>query len=242
MTTIVSTFYSNVNKRKDRNFNNYVNYGIYLLKANIPKIVFTDEHMYEEIKDYENENTKIILSKKEDIYLYKYIDRLDNFNLTTTNNLKDTIEYMFIMCNKTEAIRHAIEMNYFNTDNFIWVDFGIKHIFTCPDIDFIKKIENLRDKTYDKVRIGNIWNPEYLYNFGNIYKNIAWYFAGGVVGGNKNYLLEFANKTKEKCLQIIEEKKTIMWEVNVWYLVYLENKQLFDLYISSHDSSLIDNY
>ena len=69
MVTIVSAFYNNVNKRTDRNFNNYVNYGNVLLKAKINKIIFTDEEMYKKINQYENENTKIILTNKEDISL-----------------------------------------------------------------------------------------------------------------------------------------------------------------------------
>jgi len=241
MTTIVSSFYSNVNKRDDRSFENYLNYGTLLLQANIPKIIFTDEEMYEKIKKYENENTKILLSKKEDIYLYNYTDMLTNFDINSTNPLKDTIDYMFVMCNKTEVIRKSIELNYFNTDNFIWLDFGINHMFHCTKDEFIQKIENLKNKKYDKVRIASIWNPNIIYNV-DIYKNIAWYFAGGVFGGNKDFLLEFANKTKEMCINIIEQKNTIMWEVNIWYLVYLKNCELFDYYTCDHNSSIIDNY
>ena len=75
-----------------------------------------------------------------------------------------------------------------------------------------------------------------------MYKNIIWYFAGGVFGGNKENLIKFANKTKEMCIKIIEEKHLIMWEVNIWYLIYKENTDLFDCYTCDHNSSLIDNY
>lgn len=146
MVTIVSEFYNNVNKRTDRNFNNYVNYGNVLLKAKINKIIFTDEEMYKKINQYENENTKIILTNKEDdIYLYKYLNILDNFKVNTTSTLKDTLEYMFINCNKTEVIRKAIELNYFNTEDFIWLDFGIRHVFkNNSDEEFIKKNRKLK--------------------------------------------------------------------------------------------------
>jgi hypothetical protein len=241
MTTIVSSFYSSVNKRQDRKFDDYLNYGIFLLKANIPKIIFTDEEMYEKIHQYENENTKIILSKKEDIYLYQYIDSLENFDVHSTSPLKDTLEYIFIMCSKTEIVSKAIELNYFNTDNFVWVDFGIKHIFRCSDEEFMHNIELLNSKIYDKVRIASIWNPNLNYLI-NIYKNVAWYFAGGVFGGNKDYLIDFANKTKETCLDVIEKQKTIMWEVNIWYLVYSKYSYIFDLYSCDHNDSIIVNY
>jgi hypothetical protein len=242
MTTLVSSFYSNINKRNDRNFENYLNYGITLLKANINKVIFTDQEMYDKIREYENDNTKIILTKKEDIYLYNYINNVENFQLNTTCPSKDTIDYMFIMCNKTEAIKNAIEINYFNTTDFIWVDFGIKHVFkNNTNEEFIKIVEKLNDKNYDKIRIASIWNPNLLYNV-DIYKDINWYFAGGVFGGNKDSLMEFANKTKEKCIQIIKEKNTLMWETNVWYLVYLDNKSLFDFYTCGHNNTIIEHY
>jgi uncharacterized membrane protein (GlpM family) len=242
MTTLVSSFYSEVNKRVDRNFENYVTYGTLLLKASIPKIIFTDEHMYKQIKQYENNNTKIVLTKKEDIYFYNFTNKLTNFQINTTTPSKDTIDYIFIMCNKTELIKKAIELNVFNTENFTWVDFGIRHIFkNNTDDEFITKIENLTNKVYDKVRIACIWDLNNLYNY-DVYKEVLWYFAGGVFGGDKQMLTEFAIKTKRKCIQIIHEKNTIMWEVNVWYLIYLENKYLFDYYNCDHNNSIIDNY
>ena len=241
MTTIVSAFISNVNSRKDRTIEKYIEYGKVLLQTKIQKIIFIDELLFDEIKNYSNELTYLIPIKKESIYLYKYKDLLTNFNLNSTSPEKDSLEYMFTMCSKTEWIKKAIELNYFNTQNFIWLDFGIKHIFNCDDNEFITKIENINNKIYKKIRIGSIWNPDIQY-YGDIYKDIRWYFAGGVFGGDINSLLLFSEKTKEMCIKIIQEKKTIMWEVNIWYLIYKEMPELFDCYNCDHNSSLIDNY
>jgi hypothetical protein len=76
----------------------------------------------------------------------------------------------------------------------------------------------------------------------NIYKDIKWYFAGGVFGGNKEKLLIFADLMKQKCLQIISQEKTIMWEVNIWYLIYLENNELFYPYHCDHNDTILKNY
>ena len=69
-----------------------------------------------------------------------------------------------------------------------------------------------------------------------------WCFAGSVFGGDIKSLLIFSEKTKEMCIKIIQKKNTIMWEVNIWYLVYKELPDLFDYYSCDHNSSLIDNY
>jgi len=241
MTTIVSAFISNVNSREDRTIEKYIEYGKVLLQTKIQKIIFIDEIIFNELKNYSNELTYLILIKKGYIYLYKYKELITNFNLNSTSPEKDSLEYMLTMCSKTEWITKAIELNYFNSTNFIWIDFGIKHIFNCDDNEFIKKIENINNKIYNKVRIGSIWNPNIQY-YGDIYKDIIWYFAGGVFGGDIKSLLLFSEKTKEMCIKIIQEKNTIMWEVNIWYLIYKEIPELFDCYSSSHNSLLVDNY
>ena len=240
--TLVSAFISNVNNRDDRLLDKYYELGKVLLKTTINKIIFLDEIMYELINNnYNKDNTLLIKINKKDIYFYKYIDYLIDFNLHTQTIKKDTMEYVFTICNKTEWIKEAILLNYFNTDNFIWVDFGIRHVFTLSDEEFINKINNLQYKIYDNVRIANIWNLDILY-FINIYKDIAWYFAGGVFGGNKNKLIKFADLMKNKCIEIITKNNTIMWEVNIWYLIYTENKDLFDSYVCDHNNTIIDNY
>ena len=243
MNTIVSAFVSNINNRDDITLKRYYELGKLLLKSTVPKIIFVDEIMFNLINllDYDISNTNIVKIKKINIYLYKYINSLSQFNLNTDNPNKDTIEYIITQCNKTEWVKSAIELNTFNTNNFIWVDFGIRYIFNCSDKEFIEKIDELKYKVYKNVRIGNIWNLQNNYNI-NIYKDIAWYFAGGIFGGNKESLLHFSNKIKEKCIDIILTKNTLMWEVNIWYLIYNENKEIFDNYSCNHNNSIIDNY
>ena len=244
MNTIVSAFVSNVNNRYDNSLFRYYNYGKLLLQSLVPKVIFVDELMFNLIgNEYDKTNTLIIKINKKDTYLYKHAGKLSNFQLNSTDYTKDTPEFMFTMCNKTEWIKKAIGLNYFKTDNFIWVDFGIKHIFSngCSNEAFIEKINNLKYKAYKNVRIGGIWDFNYNYNI-DIYKDIAWYFAGGVFGGNKQSLIKFADLMKEKCIDIMNSKNTIMWEVNIWYLIYMKHKELFDIYKCDHNESLITNY
>jgi len=241
--TIVSGFLTNINQRASHDINKYIELGMLFLRAKIQKIIFVDKEMYEKIIEYENEYTKIVLIDRHQYDLYKYMNNmvLTNFSLNTDNSSKDTMEYMFTMCNKTEWIRQAIELNYFNTEQFIWVDFGIRYVFKRGDDEFVDIVESLHDKTYENIRMGNIWDLNCLYKF-DILRDITWYFAGGVFGGNKDKLIHFANLMKDKCLQIMDQEKTIMWEVNIWYLIYLENKELFDTFHCGHDDTIITNY
>jgi hypothetical protein len=246
MSTIVSAFVNNMNTRNDRKIENYLSLGQLLLKARTPKIIFIDNETYSLIKHYENDNTKIIPFEKREIYLYNYLKDIHSFSIDTDFPEKDSLEFMFTMCNKTEWVRKAIEYNFFNTENFIWLDFGIRHVFQCNDEDFIEKIEKVGSKEFDSIRFGTIWdlNADYYLNGIDIYRRITWYFAGGVFGGNKKILLDFSNKTKDKCLQIIRERGSLMWEVNIWYLVFKEtfNELNYSFYNCNHNDSIIDNY
>ena len=239
MTTLVTSFLQNINNRQGID---YLEHGKFIIDLDIPKIIFINEEYIPQSYSY---NTHFIPVKKEDIYLYEYINN-NNISLPSISNPdKDTIDYIFLMCNKTEFIRRAIELDYFNMGDegqFIWVDFGINYILKLEMAEFEQKIKtSFTGKNYNKVRIGSIWDLNYAYNI-DIYNTIAWYFAGGVFGGNKESLLIFAEKTKQKCIQIIKEKNHIMWEVNIWYLIYKENINLFYPYLCDHNESLITNY
>ena len=246
MNTLVSAFVSSVNSRYENSINHYYELGKLLLLSSIPKIIFVDEPMFNLIdNNYDKNVTYIIKINKTDSYLYDYINMLTKFNINSTNYSKDTLDFMFTMCNKTEWIKKAIEINPFNTQHFIWVDFGIKHILkNYSNEEFVKKIDNLKYKLYDNLRIGGIWNINYTYNI-DIFKDIAWYFAGGVFGGHSNSLLNFADQMKHYCIFLITTKNTIMWEVNIWYLIYISNinnTYLFNIYNCDHNHLLIDNY
>ena len=239
MTTLVSAFLSNVNSR--RPVEEYIEFGKHFLLADVNKVIFIDETIYDSVSIYENEKTRFIKINKETIYLYAYIDKIINYSLYGADESKDTLDYIIIMCNKTEWIKEAIELDLYKTDQFVWVDFGIRHVFNFSDDEYRSKIESFNYKLYDNVRIASIWDLN-THSSQDYYTTIMWYFAGGVFGGSKDKLLLFAEIMRNRCLDIIENKGTLMWEVNVWYLIYKENIGLFDTYYCDHNNSIIDNY
>ena len=241
-TTIVSAFISNINKSPDRSIDKYIENGNLILQAKIPKVIFVDEDLYDEFKERENEYTKIVKTSKDEIYLYEHIDLLTNFELFTKNPIKDTVDFMFLMSHKTEYVKKAIEMNLFDTDDYMWIDFGVKHMFRdITNQEFVGIVEDLGNRSYDKVRIASVWDINTYYSM-EIYQRIVWYFAGSVFGGNKEKLCEFADRNKDLCLKIMTEENTIMWEVNIWYLLYKEHTELFDVYKCDHNNSILELY
>jgi hypothetical protein len=156
---------------------------------------------------------------------------------------------MLTICGKTEWVRKATALNAFRTEHFVWVDFGLRHVFRCTDEGYVRHLDALQHRpppAENNVRIAGIWDPEAAYA-ADPYKDVLWYFAGGVFGGRKDALLHFADATKAKCIEIMEEKNTLMWEVNVWYLLLKENKEnketfAFDIYRCDHNDSMLERY
>tara|TARA_B100001093_G_scaffold478009_1_gene505813 strand:- start:837 stop:1532 length:696 start_codon:yes stop_codon:yes gene_type:complete len=231
MTILVSAFIylSGANKSIEE----YINYGIKLINLDINKIIFIDDTLYNHFKYIHSSKTRLIRIKLENLYLYKYKNQI-KLDINTTNPNKDSFEYFCIQCNKTEWLKEAIELKLFKEDNYIWIDFGIYHVISKVNLEII-------NKEYNKVRIANIWNLNIQYS-SNIYKDICWYFAGGVFGGDIDSLIKFAKLMREKCVEIIENKNILIWEVNIWYLIWQNNKDLFLPYNCNHNQSIIDNY
>jgi hypothetical protein len=254
-TTIVSAFIQNINSREDRNKNEYIAYGAKLMNSNVPKILFLDKEIIASHNDIfqSNENTCIVPMDKSDVYMYQYIDKITNFQLRQHNPTKDTIEYILLQCNKTEFIREAIERNPFQTEQFIWVDFGIYHMFEGNDETYYFCLESCCSKIYENVRMPSLWNvyDTVFYNYNDvkidIYMDVAWYFSGSVFGGKKDKLLRFSDLAKEKYVKIIEERGHIMWEINVWHLIWQDLKEkgeesLLDLYYGDHNYGILYYY
>jgi hypothetical protein len=242
--TIVSGFLSNINNTEQKTVEKYIEHGKKLIEIRLPKVIFIDKQIYKQyFSNLSDELTKFIEIEKKDLYFYEHIDKITNFKLNSTNPNKDTMEYMFVQNHKTEWVKQAIQLDYFKTSQYVWIDFGIYHVFKDNHILFKKCVYNLRYKRYNNIRFPGCWHPRNLRNI-NILHDISWYFAGGVFGGHKDKLLEFANLTKEKCLYLINNKKHIMWEVNIWHLVYIDtiDKDLIDWTPSDHTFRILLEY
>lgn len=239
MTIIVSAIISNINN--NRGSEKYYEYGKQLLSVDAYKIFFLDEIMIRLIKpeDYDPKNTLIVPFNKKEIYLYEYEKHLTRQDELHRNKDKDTNEFLFVQCHKTEWIRKAIEISPFPNpeNNFTWIDFGIFHVMSLLSSDEFKDTCS-KLKNYDNIRIGHI------FNYGNVYfeNDPYWFFAGGVFGGHADKLIIFADKMKQICIKYITSKNKLVWEVNLWYFIYKNDPSIFSLYQCDHNDTIISNY
>jgi len=245
MTTIVSA-YVDIKKPKGQwTREKYLERGKLLLEMDVPKVVFLEETV---IKQFGAAylaalpKTAIVPYKKEQLLLNELVAEGASVELPKPppRETEPSLDYLSIQINKTEWVRQAVAINPHDTAQFMWIDFGIYHIFKDPAI-FKECVLNCQNKAYDNVRIAGIWGLNRVMSEYQIRNTPLWFFAGGVFGGDKDKLLVFADKLKEKTREVIK-KGYVMWEVNLWYLVCLENRELFDSYSSDHNLSILSNY
>lgn len=241
-TTIVTAIVSDANSH--RGIETYVVLGTKLLLQPIPTVCFIEkdvyfEHFHHKAKHFPQ--TIFRLFEKTDNYIYVRKEELSSFNPITDNPGKDTREYMCIQCHKTEWVKMAIEMNPFHTEQFIWVDFGIFHMISSED-KFALHLQTMANKRYQGVRMASCWDLSNESKECTLMQKVHWYFAGSIFGGDKGNLLSFAALMKTAVNQMITEKKSLTWEINVWYMLYKNHKTLFLPYFSRHDCTILDNY
>lgn len=240
----MTAFMTNINVNKSRSYEKYMVYGKKLLAQPIPTVCFLEKQIYD---DYFADSTDLFpytqfhMFERHDNYLMQYENQMmDSFEIYSDNPDKDTPAYMFTQCHKTEWVKMAIEMNSFQTTNFVWIDFGIFHMIQ-DDLEFALYLEQLVRKKYDAVRIASCMDLKSECKT-DIYRHISWYFAGSIFGGSGVRLMEFADTMKSYCLDIIETQNHLMWEINIWYLIYKQDPTFFSAYHSNHDVSILKNY
>jgi hypothetical protein len=203
----------------------------------------------------ESRRLRFVFFEKTDLFLWNYKSMMHKFAPNTGNPAKDTLAYMIVQCQKSEWVSIAASMEpladlSIAAKEYVWVDFGVSHMFKGQtDIMQIElyKMRNrvnrrlLQSGESDKVLFARCWDPNHPYS-GDIYKDINWSFAGSVFGGSERTINEFAKKMREKCFQILRERNTIMWEINVWLLIYFDVPELFALYPSDHSDIIFKNY
>ena len=246
MTTLVSGFidlrkYDIVNRNQNslafKTLDFFLEKAKYVLKLPYPKVIFLEKENIDILKEYENENTVFVPFEKEDLFLWSHREEILKTKLPENRQFeKDTHDYMMVQLQKTDWVRRAIELDHFKTEQFVWIDLGIYWIVKNQDI-FDNGCAHLVNCSYDKVRIPGCW----ILGSGYSFDQILWYFCGGLFGGNKDNLLLFHDLVHKKCLEILSYGRW-MWENNIWYLVYLDNNELFDWYYGDHNITMIQNY
>lgn len=153
------------------------------------------------------------------------------------NSLKDTKEFLLIMNMKIELVKKAMNANIFNSNYFMWFDFGIAYIFkdTSNTLEYIKSIEQM-NFVNKFIHIPGCWNEKQMISFGlcdaNNFNNymkdrIMWRFCGGIILGDMQTLNDFYDISVGSYLEFFNVYNTLVWETNYW--AWIEKYKNFNI-------------
>lgn len=234
---VLVTAFLDLNSR-NRSINDYVNYGRELLEAPVPKIVFVEQHIIDKyLSDKQFPNTTLVRFERTDNYLFN-LD-IPNFNVLTDAPDKDTADYMRVQCHKTEWLKRATEIC--DSPQYTWIDFGISRLFKGQTSAFHTALSHMNTRQYTKIRYPGCW-PVSIPFQRDVTKQIAWYFCGGIIGGPRECIIEFASYVRNMCEMFISMHGILFWETNIWYIIAINRPELFDMYIADHNTTMVELY
>lgn len=220
----VVTGFIRVNNASKKHKYDYVECAKKTLSLPNPMVIYISEDLYEDVKKFRSElglidKTKLIILTVENLYMYNDKNLLDQCcakNISPYNNSL----YIMSVNSRYSYLEKAIANNYFKTDYYAWVDFGINHIVS---MDIIRPI------TYNnpfKVRIAWIARKNLQYNHKCL--------GGGIFVAHKDTMkilcklhdIEFRyNLSLGHC---INDDKTL-------FFIFLNYPELFDIYFSGYN-------
>ena len=123
MITIVTAWYTLNNKFDISNYQIWIDN--FLANANCNIIIFTNETSKHILNNYANKpNIHIIIKELSEFFTYKYSSNWIKDLLLSENPLKGKISWQVNMLwnEKINFVKHAADINFFNTDIFAWFD------------------------------------------------------------------------------------------------------------------------
>jgi len=156
------------------------------------------------------------------------------------SSTKDTYNYLISQNTKFEFMEKAIELNPFNTSHFAWIDFGVCHVVKSQEtLDKLYTFSksSLRDKM---LAFPGCWNRKLSDEFiWQIDFRPYWRFCGGFFVGDRESILDFTNCYRTYYKKFLQDKKILVWDVNIWTWMEYNNYFKPEFYESTHDDSML---
>lgn len=209
---------------KRRPIDSYINIAQNIPNANV--MCYTEPDLVDRIKAKKNlENLTIISSEFKDLEPVKlYGERIKKLTRFTERNYSMIVnmytnEFYLVIWNKFWCLKHAIENNYYNTEYFAWVDYGINHITNNNTEDTIRVlnyyVNNLKDK------IGVMINSKMIdeSDVDKFFLKNVMSMMGSLVVGKKEHILWLAEESIKLLTQTFEKNVCGSDEMFYGYLI-----------------------
>ena len=214
--TFVTAFIDlNEDRSNDKSVDTCFNHFQTLLKSGIPIIAFLSKKFENRVQQAANLHTVYI--DFEDLDMYKRLNEIQCDLPQNRTTYHDTKNFLILMNSKIEFVKRALDIDPFKTEHFAWIDFSICHVFhnINNSLNYLKMLANCRLKPC--LLFPGCW-PKGT-GIQSAYNAVNWRFCGGFFIGDKQAMLNFYNTYMENMPKIMEGRKTLVWEVNMWAIL-----------------------
>lgn len=215
----------------------------YLASTGIPIVLFTDDSglaIAQRIKQMSNPLLHIIHCQFEELETYQETMSIGDLDLPPSRSeQKDTKEFMILMHAKAELVYKAMEINPFHTNHFAWIDFSITYILKNMDKTLLE-IKSLAQRKYQEkpfLAIPGCWSRGIGLSY--LWDSIHWRFCGGFFIGDQQSLSDFYHLYRREYKRILQEKKRMIWETNLWSLLEADHNWSPNWFKADHNDSML---
>ena len=167
---------------------------------------------------------------------YKHLPLIQEvYDKKTNKDWRFTPLYYVCIYTKFFALRKAIEINPFQTDNFCWLDFGLYHIAEpVTAYEFIDNFEH-----FDNERIKIILLDTLVPNIDktDFYSKDNYVTTAQIFGGHKDKVIQFCDRF-DKELDVSLNLKLPINEENIMAIIYGDYPKDFDASAGFYISAL----
>ena len=230
--TIVTGFI-NVNAAVKKKLYNYVEKSIPTLSIPQYMVIYVSSDIKEHVINIRSQHglmdmTKIIEITLEDLYMY---DNIEKMKECSQKNISPYDNHLYIMSvnSRYNYLKRSIDNNYFNTNYFAWIDFGISHIVSMEEI---KKIYYNNE---NKIKIA------WIARYNNKNHSFAWNhnaMGGGFFVGHKKIMSEYIKLHDLEFRNMMNFGYCIN-DDRLIYLMFEKYPEIFDFYFSSYSHMIL---
>ena len=200
-----------------------------------PMVIFCDDasqYLIQRIREQagHGDKTRIIPTKFEEFYCYRYIDVFRNHMEIDHERAIHSVELYLIWNEKSNFLRRAIEANPFSTEKFVWCDIGC---FRRPNNEFIQwpNPDRISDNKLTLMIIEPFMERELIAN--SLYTLPSFQYtnriSASIFAGHKNTLIQWHQTYYAMLEYFIRVKRFIGKDQSIMNSVYLLNRDMCEL-------------
>jgi len=212
----------------------HIRYIQFFVDLPVSKLIFVHSSIIEFIlKSIRFDAKTDIFAPYDRTFIDDYLPHSPQFDKYFYEPAAESLDQMVFQNIKLEIMSKAIHANPFGSSHFIWLNVDIREycsnrIGVANHHVFHDLITNIADKFAElyprRIRMGSMWNLDVASMFNvDLFRDKTSFFVETVFGGHGSSLVKFANRYREKCIQIADRQKRFTWFSNVVYLVWTED-------------------